>query len=63
MAEERKSWAPWFQRRIDQQSEPVQACGFVWLTDVDEGETENKRKVTYKLRPGGYRAPTTQRNP
>lgn len=36
MAEERKSWSSWFQRRIDAKTTEVVACGFVWMGEDDD---------------------------
>lgn len=36
MAEERKSWSAWFQRRIDRRDEYHGPVGFAWLDEPDE---------------------------
>lgn len=48
MAEERKSWAPWFQRRIDQRDENHGPVGFCWMDEpepvFDDDEFEDRKR-------------------
>lgn len=49
MAEERKSWAAWFQRKIDARDENHGPVGFCWLDDPlpeDDNDNLDRRPTT-----------------
>lgn len=55
MAEERRSWSPWFQRRIDQRDENHGPVGFCWLDepdeDLDDDSFDRRQKPQERFKP------------